>query len=55
MCAMNTQWKHLSSLQLSVGLRNGVCLLKMCYLNTSEALKPQDVIYMTTFLKDCSS
>lgn len=41
-------------MQLSVALRNRVCLSKMYYLNTSEALKPQDVIY-TTFLEDCTS
>lgn len=27
----------------------------MYYLNASEALKPQDVIYTTTFLEDCTS
>lgn len=42
-------------MQLSVALRNRVCLSKLCYLNTSEELKPQDVIYMTTFLEDCTS
>lgn len=34
---------------------NRVCLPKLCYLNASEALEPQVVLCMTTFLKDCTS